>query len=291
MATTGTPEKTSATSLWDGARIDLDRYLARIGHTGPASALSPDAGTLRELHRAHAAAIPFENVSVLLGRGVPIDVDAIQRKLVGRPRGGYCYEHNLLFAAVLERIGFTVDGRGARIRMGSDQRRPTSHALLRVQDEEGAVWLADVGFGGEGLLDPIPYAPGTEVRQGEWRFRLDDAGGDGWVLRSRHPDGWFDLYSFTRQPHYPQDYAVYNHFTSTFPRSPFTARLLVQQTGTEVRRTLQDTTLTLTHPDGTTAVDTVAPEDLPDLLREEFGVELAADDAESLIRTLAERSE
>jgi len=166
--------------------------------------LTPTAATLRALHRAHVDAIPFENLDVLLRRPVRLDVESLQDKLVRRPRGGYCYVHNLLFGALLERLGFRVRRLAGRVWMrpadraessgpGNDAAPPRSPAVLRVEAGDTS-WLADVGFGGEGLLEPIRFADGATSRQGGWTFRLDHSGGE-WVLRSLHPEGWFDRYS------------------------------------------------------------------------------------------------
>src|SRR5262245_60341041 len=83
--------------------FDLDAYLSRIGWTG---SLEPTLKTLTGLTRAHITRIPFENVDVLLGRGIRIDLDSIARKMVVDGRGGYCFEHGTLFHAAVERIGF-----------------------------------------------------------------------------------------------------------------------------------------------------------------------------------------
>ena len=88
---------------WESDRLDVDTYLERLGIAGP---LDPTPGTLRRLHRAHVTTIPFENLDVVLGRGVDLDLGAMQAKLLESRRGGYCYEHNLLFAALL---GAAVD--------------------------------------------------------------------------------------------------------------------------------------------------------------------------------------
>ncbi|GAA3746089.1 N-hydroxyarylamine O-acetyltransferase [Spinactinospora alkalitolerans] len=265
---------------WNGALLDLDAYLARIGHAG---SLAPTPETLRALHRAHVAAIPFENLDIALGRPVAVDLESIQDKLVRRPRGGYCYEQNLLLAAVLERLGYSVTGLAARIRMGSDRLRPTTHALLMAEARDGA-WLADVGFGGEGLLEPIALSDGGEARQGDWRFRLDRTAAEEWVLRSLHADGWFDLHAFTLAPWYSVDYAVVNHYTSTHPRSPFVGRIAVQRTGADARHTLTGTELTTAHPDGRSESRNLAAEALPETLRDVFGISLDADDEAALVR-------
>src|SRR5690606_8248163 len=90
---------------WQGDLIDLPAYLKRIGHDG---GLDPTPQTLRALHRAHVTSIPFENLEIMVGRPVELSLDAVQAKLVGGPRGGYCFEHNRLFAGVLERLGYEI---------------------------------------------------------------------------------------------------------------------------------------------------------------------------------------
>ena len=93
--------------------FDLDRYLARIGWT---ASREPTFGTLSGVLRAHMRSIPFENLDVLLGRGVRIDLDSVQAKLVGARRGGYCFEHGTIVQAALTRLGFTPTAHTARRR-------------------------------------------------------------------------------------------------------------------------------------------------------------------------------
>ncbi|TGB08241.1 arylamine N-acetyltransferase [Streptomyces palmae] len=260
--------------MWGGGGLDLDAYLARIGFRGEAR---PDLATLRAVHRGHVAAFPFENLEIMLGRPIVLDVTALQDKMVRGPRGGYCYEQNLLFAAALERIGFSFTGLGARIRMGSDRPRAVTHMLLKIA-ADGQEWLADVGFGAEGLLEPMLFRDGVEVRQGEWTFGLTTADHGVRILRSLHPEGWFDLYSFTLEERYPVDYTVMNHYIATHPHSPFVARPVVQRTAPGTRRSLVGPLLTITHPDGTAQERVVPATELGALLREIFGIELAAED-------------
>ena len=93
--------------------LDLEAYRSRIGYTG---ALDPTAETLTALHRAHVLAIPFENLDILLGRPIRLDLPSLQAKLVHGRRGGYCFEQNALFAAVLDHLGFEVTGLAASAR-------------------------------------------------------------------------------------------------------------------------------------------------------------------------------
>jgi N-hydroxyarylamine O-acetyltransferase len=158
--------------------IDLDAYLER---TGAAPPLAPGREALVALHRAHCAAIPFENLDLLLGRGISLDLAALEAKLVRGRRGGYCFEQNTLFRAALEAMGFRTTALAARVRVGTTEVRPRTHMLLRVDLPEGP-FLADVGFGGDGLVHPIPLAEGRENWVGPTGHRLRREG-DLWVLQ------------------------------------------------------------------------------------------------------------
>jgi N-hydroxyarylamine O-acetyltransferase len=275
---------------WDVELLDLEAYLERVGYDGD---LAPTGRTLRDLHRAHTAAIPFENLDIPLGRGIPLDLAALQDKLVRRRRGGYCYEQNLLFAAVLERLGFGVTRLLARNRNGSAKVRPRSHAVLRVEHgtgEERSVWLADVGFGGEGLLEPIELSPGTSARQGGWSFLLEREGDGAWVLRTLHSDGWFDLYAFTLEAQAYPDFVVINHFASTNPSSPFVGQVVVQRSSADARHTLRRLDLTVTRPDGSAERRTLAPEEFADVLATTFDLVVEPAEAELALRGGAQAS-
>jgi len=140
---------------------DVDAYFARIGYAGPRTA---NLATLRGIHDCHARTIPFENFDVLLGRGISLELAAIEQKLVRDRRGGYCFEHNGLLAAVLRTLGFRVTTLLARVRWNvpAEVAMPQTHMILRVEIE-GRPWLADAGFGGLGLTAPI--ALDTESEQ------------------------------------------------------------------------------------------------------------------------------
>jgi len=234
-------------STADDCKLDLAAYLARIEYAGR---LDCSLQTLQGLHLAHATHVPFENLDILLGRPIDLDLASLQAKLVGAGRGGYCFEQNSLFAAVLEAIGFSVTRLAARVRMGTDHVRPRSHMLLAVA-AEGAEWLADVGFGGDGLLSPILLDQREPLEQFGRAFRVDDQR-DVKVLQTLHSDGWFDLYAFTLEPQYPIDYVVANHYTSTHPESVFVKTLVVQRMTPEARWVLRNRELTEINPDGIT---------------------------------------
>ena len=246
--------------------IDLHQYAARIGYGG---GWRQDLETLRNVHFGHATSIPFENLDVLLGRPIRLDLESLWAKLVLGGRGGYCFEQNALLAAVLEEAGYRVTRLAARVRMGATGVRPRSHMLLAVE-AEGEEWIADVGFGGMGLLRSIRLVEGVEDECLGWRHRLVREGAM-WVLQASGKDGWIDQYAFTLEPQYPVDYEVSNHFTSTYPESIFRKMLMVQKAG-ECRLLVQNRRLIEQRPEGSTEVVVAGDEGLREVLGTRFGL-------------------
>jgi len=283
---------------WQGELLDLPAYLKRVGHDGDPA---PTAATLRALHRAHVTSIPFENLEIMLGRPIDLSLDAVQAKLVERPRGGYCYEHNRLFAAVLERLGYEVTALAARVTLGAAKILPATHALLHVRPPDASpdepAWLCDVGFGA-GPLEPLRLVDGEEAVQDGWGFRLrrgrtvttwtpDTAE---WELHQRGPDGWVQRHTFVQNEVFRIDFEVGSHYVSTSARSPFTTRPFAQRFSSDSLRVLDGVKLTVTRPDGSVETRTLAPEDLPGTLGEDFGIVLEGEDADRLVEFVRARS-
>lgn len=280
------PKPADAAYHWNGADLDLDRYLERIGYRGPRT---PTLAALRALVAAHTTAIPFENLEAVLGRPVPLDLETLQDKLIRRRRGGYCYENVIVFAAALERFGFGITGLSGRVTMGTGELRPSTHALLRVTvTDDDRAWLADVGFG-NGPAQPYPLVaePG-EFELGGRRFRLESTRGEldteQWALHQFSGGRWLERYTFTFEPQYRIDYEVGNHFVATSPRSPFTRRPFVQRFLPDVHHVLDGRTLTTEYVDGTVSTRELELSELPKVLAEVFDIDLAADDIAALVR-------
>src|SRR6266545_3908407 len=160
--------------------FDLAAYCTRIGYDG---ALAPTRVVLEALHLAHATSIPFENLDVVLGRPIRLDLASLQAKVVAGGRGGYCFEHNTLFAAVLETVGFRVTRLAARVRLGASTIRPRTHMLLAVETG-GETAIADVGFGADGLLLPVQLGA-APTQQFAWTYRVFAEDGGVHVMQGR----------------------------------------------------------------------------------------------------------
>jgi len=247
--------------------LDLGAYLRRIGLQAVPAA---NRAGLEALHFAHATTIPFENLDIQMGLPIRLDLASLQAKLVDRRRGGYCFEHNTLFLAVLRALGFQATPCEARVRLGLLGLRPRTHMLLLVQ--MGAVrWLCDVGFGSEGLLHPVPL-DGEAHAQFLSRFRVVEEGALR-VLQSCHGGAWEDLYAFVPEACLPIDFEVANHYTSTHPDSGFVKTLTAQVLGPEVRRSLRNRAYAEVRGDAVAGRE-VEPEEIIPLLREVFAIEV-----------------
>jgi len=199
-------------------RPDLDRYAARIAYDGD---YSPSIRTLRALHRLHPQAIAFENLSPLAGDVPALDLPALEHKLVGARRGGWCFEHNLLFAAVLREAGFAVTGLAARVLWNNRPQAEAarSHMLLTLA-VEGETWLADVGFGGLSLTAPLRLVVDVVQETPHESFVLRQVAGE-YVLSAVLPEAEAPLYRFDLTPQQPIDYAYANWYLATHPSSHF----------------------------------------------------------------------
>lgn len=249
------------------AELDLGAYLGRIGLQEPPHA---DLAGLRALHLAHATSIPFENLDIQVGLPIRLDLASLQAKLVQRRRGGYCFEHNTLFQAALEAIGFEAIACEARVRLGAPVLLPRTHMLLLVR-LDGGDWLADVGFGGEGLLGPVPL-DGEPHAQFQNTYRVVVEKGLR-VLQSFHHGAWDDLYAFEPTQRFPVDFELASHYTSTHPGSRFIQTLTAQLPGPEVRRILRNRAYAELRGDQVVGRELALEEVIP-ILREVFGIEV-----------------
>lgn len=230
--------------------VDFDAYFERIGYGGR---FAPTLDTLQQIHGLHAAAIPFENLSAFLGEPIKLDLDSLQDKLVGARRGGWCFEHNLLFRHVLRGIGFQVTPLGARVRWNvpANVITPRSHCLLRVRLDSGD-YIADVGFGGQSLTAPLRLEPDVEQHTPHEPFRLRLASGDKYTLETKLGDEWQALYVFDLQEQLQPDFEVSNWYLAHHPQSQFVTGVIAARAAPECRHALRNTRYAVHYPDGRT---------------------------------------
>jgi len=205
--------------------VDLAAYLDRIGHAGPVRA---DLASLRAVHRAHLLAIPYENLDVQLGRPLTTDPAQAYDKIVGRRRGGWCYEMNGLLGWALGEIGFSVTRMaGAAMRAERGDATIGNHLVLRIDlPGEATPWIADVGFG-DGILDPFPLRPAELTAEG-YRFRLEPMD-EGWWRFHNHEFGGAKSFDFTLPAADPALLAEKCAWLQAAPESTFVMNLICQR--------------------------------------------------------------
>jgi len=220
--------------------FDLPAYLARIGYDGPRD---PSLATLAGLLAAHMNAIHFENIDVLLGRPVRLDLESLQEKIVRGRRGGYCFEQAALFDAALRALGFKTTLRTARVTLVlAPDKAPRGHMIVVVDLPEGG-FIADPGLGGLGCRTPIPL-DGTPV---EDRGEINQIVFDGArrmlkiVTGGRTVDAWA---SGLDEDNWV-DFEVANHWFSTHPASPMRQRLMLRAMTPDGRMTVMNRDVTI----------------------------------------------
>ena len=248
----------------------LALYLQRLGFDAPPA---PTLETLRQLQLRHTGAFPFENLTTLSGEPVLIDLPAIEQKVLYDGRGGYCYELNNLFLALLQVLGFDARGITGRVVMGQPEGAWTARThRLSLVTLDGVRYITDVGFGG--MVPTAPLILDTEAEQltPHEPYRIEQHE-DGYTLRAYVGGEWRAMYIFDLQRQEDIDYAVGNWYVSTHPESSFARQLMVARTGEGWRRTVNNGSFAI-HRVGRESErrQVVDVDELLGLLKDEFGI-------------------
>jgi len=221
----------------DPRLTDPALYLQRLGFDAPPA---PTLETLRQLQGRHTGVFPFENLTTLSGEPVLIDLPSIERKVLHAGRGGYCYELNKLFLALLQELGFDARAISGRVVMGQPEGAWTARthrlSLVIIDDVR---YITDVGFGGMVPTAPLLLDSRAEQLTPHESYRID-LHVDGFTLRANVAGEWRSMYIFDLQRQEDIDFAVGNWYVSTHPESTFVRQLMVARTGEGWRRTLSN---------------------------------------------------
>lgn len=263
----------------------LDAYLRRLGVEHPAW---PTVDVLRELHLRHLRTVPFENLSIHLGEEIVLEEKRLLDKVVGARRGGFCYELNGAFGALLAALGYDVALLAARV-YGDEERLgiPYDHLALRVRTVDGGDWLADVGFGAHCHL-PLAFGERGEQDDPAGTFRIVEAQPDAAGVRGGHDtvetadldvirDGRRQ-YRLEVRPRVLGDFVAGAWWHSTSPVSHFTRSLVCSRvTENGGRITLSGRRFTVTGADGSREERELGTdEEVLGVYRERFGIELGS---------------
>jgi N-hydroxyarylamine O-acetyltransferase len=250
--------------------MDTAAYLDRIKYRGP---LNRDIETLRQLHVAHLRAVPFENLSIHAGEPIVLENSALFEKIVTRNRGGFCYELNGLFAALLSGLGYEVGMLSAQV---ADARGVFSAdfdhmALIVTLDER---WLVDVGFG-DSFIEPILIDERDAQIQGARAYRIDSSG-DYLVLmkRTEEKSEWESQYRFKLKTYAYSDYAERCKFHQTSSDSHFTQNRICSLLTPNGRISVSDTHFIVSENGVRQDYAVTSQAEYEQLLREHFAIVL-----------------
>lgn len=252
--------------------VHADRYLQRLGFDAPPPAT---LDILRALQARHGQAFVFETINTLLQVPVPVDLPSIERKLLHDGRGGYCFELNRLFLALLQQLGFHARALTARVVMGEAEDALTARThLLVLVTIDGVRYIADVGFGGMVPTGPLRLDSDAAQATPHEQYRL--LGRDGrYLLRAQVLGEWRGMYAFDLQPQAEIDLEVGNWYVSTHPDSPFRGQLRAARTGPGLRKTLRNGSFAIHRPGAESQRRELADADaVIAVLREEFELRL-----------------
>ena len=257
--------------------FDQDAWLARIGYAGPRA---PTLQALQALVAAHARAIAYESIDVLLDRPPRLDLASLQRKMIAGGRGGYCFEQNMLLRGGLRSLGYEITSLQARVIRGLeiDAPRPMLHMVLRVELEEGS-FLADVGFGNLAPTAPLRLSPLIEQETPHEIMRFIPMGEE-LILQSKLGDKWEHIYRVVLLPRFDAEYEICNWFTGTHPQSPYLNNLIAARPGHDrTRLTLFNARFNVRHASGHVERRTLThAAEYRSVLRDEFGIILSDDE-------------
>jgi N-hydroxyarylamine O-acetyltransferase len=248
----------------------LALYLQRLGFDAPPA---PTLATLRQLQLRHTGVFAFENLTTLSGEPVLIDLPSIEQKVLFDGRGGYCYELNNLFLALLQELGFDARGISGRVVMGQPEGAWTARThRLSLVTLDGVRYITDVGFGG--MVPTAPLILDTDAEQLTLHepYRIEHHE-DGYTLWANVSGEWRPMYIFDLQRQEDIDYTVGNWYVSTHPESSFARQLMVARTGDGWRRTLNNGSFAI-HRVGRESErrQVVDVDELVGVLQDEFGI-------------------
>ena len=268
--------------------FDQQAWLNRIGYRGP---LEPTLSALHQIIFAHAHAIAYESLDIMLGRTPKLDLASLQRKMISGGRGGYCLEQNMLFREGLRSLGYKITSLQGRVVRGLaiDAPRPAIH--MQVDLPEGP-YLADVGFGNLAPTSALLLQPGVEQETPHEPMRFIDVGGE-LTLQAKLRDTWEHIYRVIPYPRYDGEYEITNWYTGTHPDAPYQSNIIAARPGpNRTRITMFNARVTVRHASGEAERRQLSDEaEFRSVLRDEFGLRMTDAEIRTCIDVMKRRGE
>lgn len=202
----------------------IELYLERIGMK---KSEKPDLEYLFELHKAHIAHIPFENIDIMVSKAINLNREALFEKIIINKRGGVCSELNTLYNWLLESLGYQVRSYSSRIIAKTAPLQPRSHRIIAVEIN-GEKYLTDVGFNYEHHRIPLKIEENLVQDDGECQYKLLRDDFFGWIMMQNRPEeGWRQKLGFTEDPCIDLDFVQATFFAENHQDSRINKHLKV----------------------------------------------------------------
>ena len=253
--------------------MNTDLYLKRIGLYENLKVVN-SVDLLNKLQFSHVTSVPYENLDIIMGTPLNFETEHLFHKVVIKNRGGYCFEVNRLFGALLESLGFKVTHLAARFLRNETSIPLRRHRILLVECEEGE-YICDVGIGSAAPRYPLKLQEGIEQHQFGETYKLLKEDFLGWVIYELHEGTWRKFYSFTLEPQIDVDFITPSFYCEKHPDSIFNKDIMVAIKTKTGRKTLNGREYKVFMGEEVVEIkeNLTAPE-LKEILKQEFGIEI-----------------
>ena len=196
---------------------EIAQYLKRI----KLNHCLPNLEGLTQLQDHHTKHIPFENLDIVVGREIALDLPHLFEKVIIKKRGGYCFELNTLYADLLKSVGFSLKPVLGRVWLSNPLNTPPRNHLAHLVDLEGKTYVTDVGFGGLMTRVPLDINDSSPVHDNIGQVRVIPFTDHQFMIQRETEKGWTNQYSFENIEISEEDIHISNYYMSTHPKSIF----------------------------------------------------------------------
>lgn len=150
---------------------NVQQYWDKLGLTRPTEPLSKD--DLDRVICAHQSRIPFENLDACdYRKPISLGISDLFDKIIVGKRGGYCFELNALFDALLRDAGVETMACLGRSLKDRGYVYPILHrGIIATVDRQR--YIVEVGYGGSVPACAIPLIDGAEFESRGQVFRIE----------------------------------------------------------------------------------------------------------------------
>lgn len=249
--------------------MNKNAYLNRIGIE--ANDLPSNLETLKLLQKKHLINIPFENLDIHWKTPIFLDMEKFSDKIIGKKRGGFCYELNGLFNELLKSLGFQTEIISARVSNGKDFGAEYDHLAILVKID-GEEYLTDVGFG-DFSAEPLKFVLNTEQTDANGVFLIRKRSDEYFEVVKKHGSEWQSEYIFKDSARDLSEFAEMCNFHQTSSESHFTRGKLCSLMTQNGRKTLTDKKFIKTENGEKEETEIVSEDEFNEILAREFAID------------------